>query len=192
MYKVKPRTWKTCKLGRRKKKKSLFTDGGTVSFRSLRSDDERMERSEETRVPLAGGGGMSAGTSAWSGSSPGGWGWMLCEACGWGGGSGGEPGGRPPDGSLMLGGLQQASVVGHDLVLGQVQVELQRHEDGELEGYQLSPVHSEPLLQFLWGDRMEGFFTGHTRYVSSCSQGLAVSCTTVDLDKRRLSPLWII
>lgn len=32
--------------------------------------------------------------------------------------------GRPPDGSLMLGGLQQASVVGHDLVLWQVQVEL--------------------------------------------------------------------
>lgn len=74
-----------------------------------------------------------------------------------GGGSGGEPGGRPPDGSLMLGGLQQASVVGHDLVLGQVQVELQRHEDGELEGYQLSPVHPEPLLQLLWGDRMKGF-----------------------------------
>lgn len=39
-------------------------------------------------------------------------------------GSGGEPGGRPPDGSLMLGGLQQASVVGHDLVFWQVQVEL--------------------------------------------------------------------
>lgn len=39
-------------------------------------------------------------------------------------GSGEEPGGRPPDGSLMLGGLQQASVVGHDLVLRQVQVEL--------------------------------------------------------------------
>lgn len=31
-------------------------------------------------------------------------------------GSGGEPGGSPPDGSLMLGGLQEASVVGHDLV----------------------------------------------------------------------------
>lgn len=64
-------------------------------------------------------------------------------------GSGGEPGGRPPDGSLMLGRLQQASVVGHDLVFRQVQVELQRHQDGELEGYQLSAVHSEPLLQFL-------------------------------------------
>lgn len=87
-----------------------------------------------------------------------GWGWMLCEAWCWGGGSGGEPGSRPPDGSLMLGGLQQASVMGHDLVLGQVQVELQRHEDGELEGYQLSAVHSEPLLQFLRGDRMEGFY----------------------------------
>lgn len=49
----------------------------------------------------------------------------------------------------MLGGLQQASVVGHDLVFGQVQVELQRHQDRELEGYQLSAVHSEPLLQFL-------------------------------------------
>lgn len=66
-----------------------------------------------------------------------------------GGRSGGEPGGRPPDGSLMLGGLQQASVVGHDLVFGQVQVELQRHQDREFEGYQLSAVHSEPLLQFL-------------------------------------------
>lgn len=66
-----------------------------------------------------------------------------------GGGSGGEPGARPPDGSLMLGGLQQASVVGHDLVLWQVQVELQRHQDGELEGYELSAVHSEPLFQFL-------------------------------------------
>lgn len=49
----------------------------------------------------------------------------------------------------MLGGLQQASVVGHDLVLWQVQVELQRHQDGELEGYELSAVHSEPLFQFL-------------------------------------------
>lgn len=38
--------------------------------------------------------------------------------------SGGEPGSPPPDGSLMLGGLQQASVVGHDLVFWQVQVEL--------------------------------------------------------------------
>ena len=66
---------------------------------------------------------------------------------GWG--SGGEPGACPPDGSLMLGGLQQASVVGHDLVLWQVQVELQRHQDGELEGYELSAVHSEPLFQFL-------------------------------------------
>lgn len=47
-------------------------------------------------------------------------GWIL-----WGsGGSEERPGGRPPDGSLMLGGLQQASVVGHDLVLRQVQVEL--------------------------------------------------------------------
>lgn len=65
------------------------------------------------------------------------------------GGSGGEPGRRPPDGSPMLGGLQQASVVGHDLVLRQVQVELQRHQDRELEGYQLSAVHAEPLFQFL-------------------------------------------
>lgn len=136
----------------------MFTDGGTLSFRSLCSDDERMERPEETRVPLAGGGGMSAGTSAWSGSSPG-LGMDAVRSVGLGvGGSGGEPGSRPPDGSLMLGGLQQASVVGHDLVLGQVQVELQRHEDGELEGYQLSPVHSEPLLQFLWGHRMKGFY----------------------------------
>lgn len=39
-------------------------------------------------------------------------------------GSGGEPGARPPDGSPTLGGLQQASVVGHDLVFRQVQVEL--------------------------------------------------------------------
>ena len=69
---------------------------------------------------------------------------MDTEGCG----SGGH-GGRPPDGSPMLGGLQQASVVGHDLVLGQVQVELQRHQDGELEGDQLSAVHPEPLLQFL-------------------------------------------
>lgn len=42
----------------------------------------------------------------------------------WSGRSEGAPGGRPPDGPLMLGGLQQASVVGHDLVLRQVQVEL--------------------------------------------------------------------
>lgn len=61
----------------------------------------------------------------------------------------GEPGGRPPDGSLMLGGLQEASVVRHDLVLWQVQIKLQRHQHGELEGYQLSAVHSEPFLQFL-------------------------------------------
>lgn len=64
----------------------------------------------------------------------------------WSVGSGEEPGGPPPDGSPMLGGLQQASVVGHDLVFRQVQVELQRHEDWELEGYQLSAVHSEPLF----------------------------------------------
>lgn len=38
--------------------------------------------------------------------------------------SGGELDGRPPDGSLMLGSLQQASVVRHDLMLWQVQVEL--------------------------------------------------------------------
>lgn len=49
----------------------------------------------------------------------------------------------------MLGGLKQSSVVGHDLVLGQVQVELQRHQDRELKGDQLPAVHSEPLLQFL-------------------------------------------
>lgn len=71
------------------------------------------------------------------------------------GGSGGEPGGCPPDGSPMLGGLQQASVVGHNLVLWQVQVELQRHQDRELEGYQLSAVHSEPLLQFLPENKCE-------------------------------------
>lgn len=38
----------------------------------------------------------------------------------------------------------------HDFMLGQVQVELQGHQDGKLEGYQLSAVHSELLLQFLW------------------------------------------
>ncbi|TNN67465.1 hypothetical protein EYF80_022271 [Liparis tanakae] len=58
-------------------------------------------------------------------------------------------GAPPPDGSLMLGGQQEASVVGHDLVFGQVQVELQRHQHRELEGYQLSAVHPEPLFQFL-------------------------------------------
>lgn len=56
----------------------------------------------------------------------------------------------------MLGGLQQASVVGHDLVLRQVQVELQRHQDGELEGDQLPAVHSEALLQFLWEENGGG------------------------------------
>lgn len=61
----------------------------------------------------------------------------------------GEPGGGPPDRSLMLGGLQEASVVGHDLVLRQVQVELQRYQDRELEGDQFSAVHSEPLLKFV-------------------------------------------
>lgn len=68
----------------------------------------------------------------------------------------GELGGRPPDGPLMLGGLQQASVVGHDLVLRQVQVELQRHQDGELKGNQLTAVHSEALLQFLWEENEGG------------------------------------
>lgn len=48
----------------------------------------------------------------------------LSQGDGEEGGSEEEPGGRPPDGSLMLGGLQQASVVGHDLVLMEVQVEL--------------------------------------------------------------------
>jgi hypothetical protein len=49
----------------------------------------------------------------------------------------------------MLGGLDEASVVGHDLVLRQVQVELQGYKHRELKGYQLSPVHTKPLLQFL-------------------------------------------
>lgn len=71
-------------------------------------------------------------------------------------GRSGDPGGRPPDGPLMLGGLQQASVVGHDLVLRQVQVELQCHQDGELEGYQLTAVHSKALLQFLWEENEGG------------------------------------
>lgn len=75
------------------------------------------------------------------------------EDGGWGmdtvGSRGSEGAGRPPDGSLMLGGLQQASVVRHDLVFWQLQVELQRHQHRELEGYQLSAVHSEPLFQFL-------------------------------------------
>lgn len=48
----------------------------------------------------------------------------LSQGDGEKGGSEEEPGGHPPDGSLMLGGLQQASVVGHDLVLMEVQVEL--------------------------------------------------------------------
>lgn len=61
----------------------------------------------------------------------------------------GEPT-RPPDGSLMLGCLQEASVVGHDLVLREVQAELKSHQNGELEGYQLPAVYSEPLFQFLW------------------------------------------
>lgn len=102
------------------------------------SDYEWMERSKEMRVPPAGGG--QRGPSAWG-----------CVGL-LGMRSGGEAGSRPPDGSPTLGGLQQASVVRHDLVLRQVQVELQRHQDGELKGYQLSAVHSEPLLQFLWGD----------------------------------------
>lgn len=67
---------------------------------------------------------------------------------------------RPPDGSPTLGGLQQASVVRHDLVLRQVQVELESHQDGELEGYQLSAVHSEPLLQFLWGGEEQNEWCG--------------------------------
>lgn len=68
-------------------------------------------------------------------------------------GSGGGPGVRPPDGSPTLRGLQEASVVGHDLVLRQVQVELQRHQDGELKSDELSAVHSEPFLQFLPGEK---------------------------------------
>lgn len=51
---------------------------------------------------------------------------------------------------LLLGGLQEASVVRHDLVLRQVKVELQSHEHGELECDELAPVHPKPLLQFLW------------------------------------------
>lgn len=57
-----------------------------------------------------------------------------------------------PDGSPTLRGLHQASVVGHDLVLRQVQVELQGYQDGELERDQLPAVHSEPFLQFLPGE----------------------------------------
>lgn len=55
-----------------------------------------------------------------------------------------------PDEQLLLGVLQEASVVWHDLMLRQVKVELQRHQHGELEGDQLAPVHPKPLLQFLW------------------------------------------
>lgn len=93
----------------------------------------------------------------------------------------GEADGGPPDGPLMLGGLQQASVVGHDLVLGQVQVELQRHQHGELEGNQLPPVHSEALLQFLRGGGKEElqkqiqalFFSFKERFISRgvCARG---------------------
>lgn len=71
----------------------------------------------------------------------------------------------------MLGGLQQASVVGHDLVLGQVQVELQRHQDGELEGNQLTAVHSEALLQFLW----EGGGASKSRYEHFSSPLMSIS-----------------
>lgn len=89
-------------------------------------------------------------------------GWFSCfcpsrvgqvhRACLGGGGVGFEirrDGSVCPDAELLLGGLQEASVVRHDLVLGQVKVELQRHQHGELESDQLAPVHPKPLLQFL-------------------------------------------
>lgn len=54
-----------------------------------------------------------------------------------------------PDGGLSLGVLQEASIMGHDLVLWEVQVELQGHQNGELKGDQLTSVHPKPLLQFI-------------------------------------------
>lgn len=43
--------------------------------------------------------------------------------------------------------------MGHDLVLWEMQVELQGHQNRELESDQLSTVHPKPLLQFLGGKR---------------------------------------
>lgn len=86
----------------------------------------------------------------------------------------------------MLGGLQQASVVGHDLVLRQVQVELQRHQDGELEGDQLPAVHPEALLQFLWeenGRRSLNLRDGQT--VFSFHQHFITGGASVRLCKRK-------
>lgn len=60
-----------------------------------------------------------------------------------------------PDGWLSLGVLQEASIMGHDLMLWEVQVKLQGHQNGELEGDQLSAVHPKPLLQFLDGKRSQ-------------------------------------
>lgn len=54
-----------------------------------------------------------------------------------------------PDVTLMLGGLQQPSVVRHDLVFGQVQVELQSHQDWKLEGDQLPAVYPKTLFKFI-------------------------------------------
>lgn len=93
----------------------------------------------------------------------------------WSGRSEGAPGGRPPDGPLMLGGLQQASVVGHDLVLRQVQVELQRHQDGELKGNQLTAVHSEALLQFLREESKRGALRYRGRYAQFSSSLMSVA-----------------
>lgn len=49
----------------------------------------------------------------------------------------------------VLGALDQASVMGHDLVLRQVKGKFQGHQHWELEGDQLSSVQPELLLQFL-------------------------------------------
>ena len=65
-----------------------------------------------------------------------------------------SPAGRPPSPrGAALGRLDEASEVGHDLVLGQMQVELQGHQHRELKGYELPAVHSELLFQFLKGVR---------------------------------------
>lgn len=97
---------------------NLFADDTTLSFSSPCSGDE-CRRVLDMWVPLADfrslrGRKVSLACSTLD----------LSEGDGERGGSEEEPGGRPPDGSLMLGGLQQASVVGHDLVLMEVQVEL--------------------------------------------------------------------
>lgn len=68
--------------------------------------------------------------------------------------AGAAPGSGPcPALGPVLGALDQASVMGQDLVLRQMKRELQGHQHWEFKGNQFSSIQPELLFQFLqWNE----------------------------------------